>query len=60
MSTRQSDFPAFRPQLAPMRAVRERLAKAKDLHSLESLASAWLPIEALRDLAALPLKRGRR
>ena len=40
-----------------MRAVRERLAKAKDLHSLESLASAWLPIEALRDLASLPLKR---
>ena len=40
-----------------MRAVRERLAKAKNLHSLESLASAWLPIEALRDLASLPLKR---
>ena len=28
MSTRQFDFPAFRPQLAPLRAVRERLAKA--------------------------------
>lgn len=40
-----------------MRAVRERLAKAKDLHSLESLASAWLPIEALRELASLPRKR---
>ena len=40
-----------------MRAVRERLAKAKDLHSLESLASAWLPTEALQELASLPLKR---
>ena len=40
-----------------MRAVRERLAKAKDLHSLESLASAWLPMEALHELASLPRKR---
>lgn len=40
-----------------MRAVRERLAKAKDLHSLESLARAWLPTEALHELAALPGKR---
>lgn len=40
-----------------MRAIRERLAQAKDLHSLESLAAAWLPAEALRELAALPLKR---
>ena len=40
-----------------MRAVRERLAKAKDLHSLESLARAWLPMEALHELASLPRKR---
>ena len=40
-----------------MRAVRERLAKAKDLHSLESVARAWLPIEALHELASLPFKR---
>jgi hypothetical protein len=40
-----------------MRAVRERLAKAKDLHSLESLASAWFPTGALHELASLPLKR---
>ena len=40
-----------------MRAVRERLAKAKNFHSLESLGSAWLPIEALRELATLPFKR---
>ena len=54
MSTRQSDFPAFRPQLAPMRAVRERLAKAKDLHSLESLARVWLPMETLHELEVPP------
>ena len=40
-----------------MRAARQRLAIAKDLHSLESLASAWLPAEMLRELASLPLKR---
>lgn len=40
-----------------MRTVRERLAKAKDLHSLESLASAWLPAEVLHELATLPGKR---
>ena len=37
-----------------MRATRQRLAKAKNLHSLESLASAWLPLEMLRELASLP------
>ena len=57
MSSSQFDFPAFRPQLSPMRTARQRVAKAKDLHSLESLASEWLPIEMLRELASLPLKR---
>ena len=57
MSARQSDFAAFRPQLSPMRAARQRLAKAKDLHHLESLAAGWLPAEMLRELASLPLKR---
>ena len=57
MPSCQSDFPAFRPQLSPMRAARQRLAKARDLHHLESLASGWLPIERLRELASLPLKR---
>lgn len=57
MSSRQADFPAFRSQLGPMRAARQRLAGAKDLHSLESLAAGWLPTESLRELAALPLKR---
>ena len=59
MSSRQSDFSAFRTQLAPMRAARARLAGAKNLHSLESLAAGWLPIELLRELASLPLKRMR-
>jgi hypothetical protein len=40
-----------------MRAARQRLATAKDLHSLESLAAAWLPAEALHELASLPGKR---
>ena len=40
-----------------MRAARQRLAKGKDLHSLQSVASAWLPAEMLRELASLPLKR---
>ena len=40
-----------------MRAARQRLAKARDLHHLESLAAGWLPIEMLRELASLPLKR---
>ena len=57
MSSRQSDFPAFRTQLAPMRAARQRLSDTKSLHSLESLAAGWLPSESLRELAALPLKR---
>ncbi len=57
MYSRQSDFPAFRPQLAPMCAARRRFAKAKNLHSLESLASAWLPVEMLRHLASRPSKR---
>ena len=57
MSIRQSDFPAFRSQLAPMRAARQRLAKAKDLHTLESLAADWLPRETLAELASLPGKR---
>ena len=38
-----------------MRAARQRLAEAKELHQLESLASGWLPIEMLRELASLPL-----
>lgn len=42
-----------------MRAARRRIAKTKDLHSLESLASGWLPGEMLRELASLPLKRMR-
>lgn len=57
MSSRQFDFPAFGPKLAPMRAARQKLAKAKNLHSLESLASAWLPKETLLELASLPGKR---
>ena len=40
-----------------MRAARQRFAKAKELHSLESLASAWLPVETLGELASLPGKR---
>jgi len=40
-----------------MRAARQRFAKTKDLHSLESLASAWLPKETLLELASLPGKR---
>ena len=40
-----------------MRAVRERLAKATGLHSLESLAAAWRPAEVLHELATLPGKR---
>jgi hypothetical protein len=40
-----------------MPAARQRLTKAKDLHSLESLAGAWLPAGMLRELAALPGKR---
>jgi len=40
-----------------MRAARARLAGAKSLHSLESLAAGWLPGESLRELAALPRKR---
>ena len=59
MSSRQSDFPAFRTQLAPMRTARARLAGAKNLHSLESLAAGRLPSELLRELAALPGKRRR-
>ena len=42
-----------------MRAARQRFAKAKDLHSLESLASAWLPGEMLRERASLPFTRSR-
>lgn len=57
MLSRPSDFPAFRPQLGPLRAARQQLSKAKDLHSLESLASAWLPGESLHELASLPGKR---
>ena len=57
MSSRQFDFPAFGPKLAPMRAARQKLAKVKDLHSLESLASAWLPKETLLELASLPGRR---
>ncbi len=57
MSARQFDFPAFGPKLAPMRAARQKLAKVKDLHSLESLASTWLPKETLLELASLPGKR---
>ena len=60
MSSRQFDFPAFGPKLAPMRAARQKLAKAKSLHSLESLASAWLPKETLLELASLPGKRLRK
>ena len=40
-----------------MRAARQRLADTKDFHSLESLASACLPLEMLRELASLPVKR---
>lgn len=57
MLSRQSEFSAFRTQLAPMRAARARLAGAKSHHSLESLAAGWLPVELLRELAALPLQR---
>lgn len=57
MSSRQFDFPAFGPNLAPMRAARQKLAKVKELHSLESLASAWLPKETLLELASLPGRR---
>ena len=57
MSSRQADFPAFRLQLSPMRAARERVAKARELHHLESLAANWLPTEMLRELASLPRKR---
>ena len=42
-----------------MRAARQRFAKAKELHSLESLASAWLPGETLGELASLPRSRDR-
>jgi hypothetical protein len=57
MYPRQFDFPAFRPLLSPMRAARQRVASARDLHSLESLASSYLPAEMLRELALLPFKR---
>ena len=57
MSSRQSDFPAFRTQLSPMRTARARLTGAKSHHSLESLAAGWLPGELLRELAALPFQR---
>ena len=59
MSSRQLDFPAFRTQLAPMRAARVRLVGAENFHSLESVAAGWLPSELLRELAALPGKRRR-
>lgn len=40
-----------------MRAVRERVSKVKDHHSLESLASGFLPRELLVELATLPGRR---
>ena len=54
LSSRQADFPAFRTQLAPMRAARVRLAGAENFHSLESVAAGWLPSELRRELAARP------
>ena len=42
-----------------MRAARQRLSKANDVHSLEGLAAGYLPKELLHELASLPGKRQR-
>jgi hypothetical protein len=59
MSKGQGEFPAFRAQLAPMRAASERVAATKELHSLEALASKWLPSELLKELESIPGTRNR-
>jgi hypothetical protein len=42
-----------------MKGSKKKLAAAKNFHSLESLASGWLPAGALRELAELPGRRVR-
>ena len=53
----QPDFPALRPQLAPMKAARQRLARTRSLHDLEAATSAFLPAGLLRELRSLPGRR---
>ena len=56
---RHPEFPAFRLQLAPMKAVRSRLAGHRQLHALEAAAGKFFPGEFLHELRKLPGTRSR-
>ena len=56
---RHPEFPAFRHQLAPMKAARSRLAGHRRLHALDAAAGKFLPGGILHELGQWPGTRSR-
>ena len=54
---RHPEFPAFRRQLAPMKAARVRLERLKGLHQIQAALEPLFPKGLLHELASLPGRR---
>lgn len=48
------EFPAFRQQLAPLKAARQGLSAIRHLHDLEAAVGSFFPAALLRELRDLP------